>query len=85
MKGFLLGVITRVSELAQQSTKKALDKEQQVKELLCDAMANQTHSPPRMQRLSATTSLVDANTPLSMVSIGGNATPLTANMLFTMV
>ncbi len=84
-KEFLLGVIMRVSELAQRGTKKALDKVQQVEELLLDATANQPPLPPRTQRLSAMTSLVDANNPMGTVSIGGNATLLTANMLFTMI
>jgi hypothetical protein len=84
-KEFLLGLITRVSELAQRGTKKALNKVQQVKELLRDATANQPPLPPRTQRLSTMTSSVNADTPIGTVSIGGNATLLTANMLFTMV
>ncbi len=39
-KEFLLGFIMQVSELAQQGTKKALNKIQQVKESLRDATAN---------------------------------------------
>ncbi len=81
----MLGVITRVSELAQRGTKKALNKVRQVKELLHDATANQPPLPPRTQRLSTTTSLVNADTPIGRVGIGENAMFLTANMLFTMV
>jgi hypothetical protein len=38
-KEFLLGVITRVSDLGQRGNKKALDKIRQVKELLSEATA----------------------------------------------
>ncbi len=84
-KEFLLGIIMWVSELAQQGTKKALNNIGQVKEVLHDAMANQPPSPPRTQFLSTTNSLVNVNTLINTVSIGGNDTSLIANMLFTMV
>ncbi len=84
-KVFLLGVITRVSDLGWRGNKKALDKIRQVKELLGKATANRPPSPPLTLCMSVTSAAACIDTPLGTVSIGGNATPLTANLLFTMI
>ncbi len=84
-KEFLLGIITRVSDLGWRGNKKALDKIRQVKELLGEATANRPPSPPPTLRTSVTSAAACIDTPLGTVSIGGDATPLTANLLFTMI
>ncbi len=84
-KEFLLGIITRVSDLGWRGNKKALDKICQVEELLGKATANCPPSPPPTLRTSVTSTVACIDTPLSTVSIGGNANPLTANLLFTMI
>jgi hypothetical protein len=85
MKEFLLGIITRVSDLDWRGNKKAFDKICQVKELLGKATANYPPSPPPTLCTSVTSAAACIDTPLDAVSIGGNATPLTANLLFTMI
>jgi hypothetical protein len=84
-KEFLLGVITRVSDLGWRGNKKALNKIRQVEELLGEATANCPPSPPLTLRTSVTSAAACIDAPLGMVSIGGNATPLMANLLFTMI
>ncbi len=84
-KEFLLGIITHVSDLGWQGNKKAPNKIRQVKELLGKATANHPPSPPPTLRTSMTSAAACIDTPLGTISIGGNATPLTANLLFTMI
>jgi hypothetical protein len=84
-KEFLLGIITRVSDLGWRGNKKALNKIHHIEELLGNAKANCPPSPPPTLRMSVMSAAACINTPLGMVSIGGNATPLTANLLFTMI
>jgi hypothetical protein len=84
-KEFLLGIITRVSDLGWQGNKKALNKICQVEELLDEATANCPPSPPPTLCTCATSAAACIDTPLGMVSIGGNATPSMANLLLTMI
>ena len=83
-KESLLSVISRVSELAKRGTNKAIERIKQVETLLNAGPLARPPSPPPMT-LRTSDPPVDADTPLGTVSIGGNATTLTATMLFTMV
>ncbi len=85
MKEFLLGITTCISDLDWWGNKKALDKIHQVEELLGKATANCPPSLPPTLRTSVTSAAACIDTPLGTVSIGGNATPLMANLLFTMI
>ena len=83
-KESLLSVISRVSELAKRGTNKAIERIKQVETLLNAGPLARPPSPPPMT-LRTSDPPVDADTPLGTVSIGGNATTLTATMLFMMV
>jgi len=82
-KESLLSVISRVSELTKRGTNKAIERIKQVETLLNAGPLTRPPSAPMTLRTSNPP--VDADTPLGTVSIGGNATTLTATMLFTMV
>ena len=80
----LLTIITRVNNVARQNMTKALERIKQVKALLGRGPLPRPSSPPSTFRTSMDT-LIDIDTPLGTVNIGGNATLLTASMRFTMV